>query len=654
MKNRQKYGFTLIEILLILGLSALILPPLFAGLMSTRGGKVDQQKRIQALELLKEATEAARSYRENDWTQFAVNGTYHPVIVNNTWTLATGSEVINGFTREIDISSVQRSGGAIVETGGTQDPSTKKLVSTVSWTNPTAGSVTSTQYITRYLDNVSYTQTTQADFNPGIKTNVSVTNTAGGEVMLSAGSNGDWCRPNDFIRTELNLPGNAAATDVKAYEGKAFTGTNQTSSGSFIEINVGNSNPPTAVIDSQINGYQTNDVFISGNYAYVATNDPNKDVVIIDLTTNSEVGYYNGSNSWPYNFGNAEGVFVVGDTGYVTIGLFLHSFNLSAKTGSRPVRDTVFLWGTGYRLYIVGNHAYIAVDFGSAELRLVNIANPSNMSLGAKANVNGTRGQEVFVNSTGTRAYLATTADNSRDEFFVINTNVSTSQKNNSNTNLSVIDSYDASGMDPKGVTLVTGNKAILVGAGAEEYQVIDITNENNITRCGGTQVDSGIFGVGSVLEADGDAYSYIVTGDINNEFKIIEGGVGGGLFSSPGTFLSAVIDSDSATLGNVAQAVFNRFSATYTLPDQTDIQFQFAGADPVNGSCNGAVYDFVGPDGTSGSYFTTATALAIPLHDDGTGYENPARCAKYKVVLTTLDNTSSPVFNDITINYVP
>jgi hypothetical protein len=51
-------------------------------------------------------------------------------------------------------------------------------------------------------------------------------------------------------------------------------------------------------------------------YAYVATDDVSRDVVIIDLNTNTEVGYFNDSFWW----GTAQGVFVKGNVGYAVIG----------------------------------------------------------------------------------------------------------------------------------------------------------------------------------------------------------------------------------------------------------------------------------------------------------------------------------------------
>ena len=87
--------------------------------------------------------------------------------------------------------------------------------------------------------------------------------------------------------------------------------------------------------------------------------------------------------------------------------------------------------------------------------------------------------------------------------------------------------------------------------------------------------------------------------------------------------------------------------------PAGTSIKFQFAVADPVNGSCSNATFVFTGPDGTSESYYTD-TEDEILLDDTGSGYENPGRCFKYKVFFETTDYSATPILNDLIVNYSP
>lgn len=629
-------GQSLIEILIVMALMAMLLPVLLGALITSREGRPQQIKRAVAAQKLQETKEALRSIREAGWSNIQTNGTYHLTTDGTSWSLAPNAETQDRITTQVVISSVYRdSSNAIVSSGGTLDPSTKQVEITISWNEPIPDSIETTLYMTRYLDNATYIQTTEADFNTGDHNGTAVTNTSDGEVILGLGGRGDWCQPTSSIVNELDLPGSGNAKDVKALEGKAFTGTNQGSGGSFVEIAVDNDYPPNASIESILNGYETNDVFIDGNYAYAATGDLSRDVIIIDLTTMQEVGYFNDT-AW---FGTAQGVYVKDNVGYVTIGFNLHTFDLSIKSGSRPELDRVMLafFATGYRLEVVNGYAYVALDYGSAELRVVDVRNPSNIRNVAYANVNGQRGQEVWVNETGTRAYLATNISESQNELFIINTS-------NKSGSMPVISSYDAQGMSPTGIAMGTGNKIILVGTGGEEYQVIDVTNENSPTKCGGTEVDSGIYGVSTVLEDDGDAYSYITTRDPNAEFKIIVGGPGFS-YASSGIYESATFDVGYA-------AAFNRFIPQDTLPPNTNVQYQVSISDGISGSCSGVAYDFVGPDGTPSTFYTKDDL--IPFDDDGTGFENPGRCFRYRSYLETSDSSATPVFEGAVINYSP
>ncbi len=362
-------GHTLIELLVAMGLLAIVMPALLSSLALSTQSNQRHEKRQQAQAMLIESQEALRAIRSSGWAAVATPGTYHPVYESEEWQLASGSASQDGYTKAITISSVRRSSddGDIVASGGWIDPSTMKIDVTVSWQAENSLSVSTSTYMTRYLDNQQLIETTEDHFLAGTLTATAVTNTSGGEVILGSGGQGDWCRPNQYIVDELDLPGSGAARDVEAIEGKAFTGTNA-GSGTYAEISITNDLPPQANIEALMTGYDTNDVFIDGGYAYVATQDVSRDVIIIDLSNNQEVGYFNDPD-W---IGSAQGVFVRGNVGYVTIGPRLHTINLTQKTGSRPQLDSVQLEGglfwflaQGYRLQVVGDYAYIAVNIGS-------------------------------------------------------------------------------------------------------------------------------------------------------------------------------------------------------------------------------------------------------------------------------------------------
>lgn len=631
-------GQTLVEILLAIALAALMLPALLTGLVASREGKAQQEQRLFATAWGKEAMEAVRSVREAGWAGVATDGVYHPAIVNGKWIIANGVETVDGYTRSIVVAGVYRdSSGSIVTTGGTLDPSTKKITTTVMWVSPKPSSVSSLTYISRYRDNMAYIETTQADFEAGTRVNTTVTNTSGGEVTLGAGGTGNWCEPS-LIITAVDLPKNGVANAVTAIQGRVFAGTGDNASGvSFANVEVSNANPPVGTILGTFDGYKTNGgVFGDSSYAYLATDTNSKEIIILDIshTPYSEVGYFDSPGP-----ADSNAVFVLGNSGYMTVGDKLYNFDLSSKNGPRPMMDPdgLTLAGTGTKVYVVGGYAYVTIAGSTSEMQIVSLANPASLAVVGQVEVDptnvysGENGQDVFVNSSGTRAYLIVGQNLPIKEVYIVDVSTKSGDQ-------PIVGSYDTTGMAPRGVTAVTGNKAIVVGSGGEEYQVVDIANESDPVKCGGLNIDSGVNGVASVVETDGDAYSYIITGDASSELKIIAGGPGG-QYAAAGTFESKTFDTGYTT-------VFNRLSATANLPNQTSIRYQVGITDAVTGSCSGAVFDFVGPDGTNSTFFS---GVNNPLPFGSSG-----RCFRYKVFLSTEDVFGSPILEDVTVNYSP
>lgn len=656
MRFRFCTGQSLVELLIALGVAGIFLPALITGLVASRNGKTQEAQRLMAVGLVKEAEEATRNVRESGWVEFATRsgGTaFHPAISGSRWVFLDNAEAVNGFTRQIIMSQVHRdSSGAIVSSGGTNDPSTKRVQITVSWSSPLPSSITADLYLTRYLDNLSRLDTLQSDFSSGVASGTAVVATSGsgnpgdGQVELGAGGQGLWCSPNLSITAALDLPKQGVANAISAIEGRAFTGTGENASGvSFANINIANTNPPTTSILGTFDGYKTNAVFGEQDYAYLATDNNSKEIVIINLTTQPyfEAGYFNaGGNS------DANGIYVTGNKGYMTAGNKLRIFDLSSKNNERPQLGSVSLWtgiGTAKQVVVVGNYAYVGVSGSVFGLQVINIGNPASPYVVGFAQLNWFQESKgLFVNSTGTRAYLAFKGNNPfPGGFFIVNTT-------NKTFFMPTLATYNTSGMDPRGMTVVPGNKAIVVGVEGEEYQVVDISNENNPARCGGLNLNFNINGISSVLESDGDAYSYIITTEADSEFRIIEGGPGG-QYSSVGTF-----ESSPVSLSN--ETALNRFSGSVAEPSQTSLKLQVSVATPGAGlTCSTNSYTYVGPNGNPGGFFTvmgSTVSGAIPFGQVLPLYHNPGKCFRYKAFFSTTDPSQSPVLYDMTVNYSP
>jgi type II secretory pathway pseudopilin PulG len=137
--GRAKLGFGLIEVLVV----AVIVGLVITGLITLANFSLSVSQRLKnniiATDLATEAIEAAKAVRNENWngiSALTLGSPYHPVKAGSplNWTLANGNEVINNFSRQIVVSAVNRDNNDdIVTSGGTLDPNTKKITTTVSW-----------------------------------------------------------------------------------------------------------------------------------------------------------------------------------------------------------------------------------------------------------------------------------------------------------------------------------------------------------------------------------------------------------------------------------------------------------------------------------------------------------------------------------------
>lgn len=664
----------LVELLLTIGLMAIILPAILTGIIASRQGKPQQIQRVQAVALLKETEQAVRSARDIGWTSFATFSAtpLHPVISGSHWALTSGSETINNITRQVIISDVYRnSDGTISQSGGTIDPSSKKITITVSWTLPLSSSISSTLYFMR-TNNATQNQTTQTDFNAGTRTNVVVQSTSGtgiagdGQIQLAT-SNGDWCNPSSNIVSNLTLskPANAIVAFPGATLGaanSAYLGTgNGTSGVSFANISITDTSPPVPTITGTYSSSDTtNAIYTNNGYAFLATNATTNQVKIIKLSNNTLYKTINLGSNLPAN-----GIYIANNVLYVTSGQNIYTYDVT-NVSSITQLPTKAIWCPGFDIFglfcnnstateqivAVGTKVYVTISNSLLGVQIFSIGTGGVLSLWSvgqltwSANAHG-----LAVNNTGDRTYVAFDSVAPPPGFYIIDTAQADRwcllgicySPQTGNT-------YNDNGLVPKGMTLATSDIALLVGTGgSEQYQVIKNLTTDNPTHCGGMAVASGANGVAAVNQLDNSVYSYLISNAGSNQFKIIQGGSGGGS-SSFGSFESSTIDASSSS-------VFNRFSATVSQPANTSIQMQIGVAQaPAPGtSCNGATFTYLGPNGSSSAYFTPIGATIsgqIPLGNYVPSYSNPARCFRYRANLSTTNASYTPALYDVTTNY--
>ena len=94
-------------------------------------------ERVQANFLGEEGLEALRVIRDADWTAFAAlseTTRYLTFSTSTGWSSTETPQYIDGMLRSFSVASVSRDAeDDIVETGGTDDPQTKRVDVTVAW-----------------------------------------------------------------------------------------------------------------------------------------------------------------------------------------------------------------------------------------------------------------------------------------------------------------------------------------------------------------------------------------------------------------------------------------------------------------------------------------------------------------------------------------
>jgi len=566
--------------------------------------------------------------------------------------------------------------GKIASSGGTLDSSTKKITTTISWNTPFVSSLNTVTFMTRFRDNTIHAISTENEFKTGTVSAAIITNTAGGEIILGAGLGGKakWCVPS-FSSTSVDLP--EVPTAVSATTGHVYVSMGKTgaTAASFVHMQVTNSDPFTYNLHGRLNGaYKTSAVFGEPDWGYITlTNTSGKRVVIINLNSYTDVPNKiykeEGSFSVSSNTQPASSIFVFNNRGYVTIGGYLYVFDLTSRSGARSAIGSRILFsvsdGTSpaKEIYLrkIGEKTYVFVAINGTyryEMAIIDVTNEADVNqwkvvgkvdIDSEGCSNLQKTKGVYVKPDGLRAYISDSNANDFKEFFVIDTTSKTNPfvvgGNPQQPDCTGGGGYEAGTLDPyqSAVTLPLENRAILVGVGGEEYQVLDLSDEAHPVRCGGLNYDLGIFGVASAQETNGDVFAYLITGDTTQDLKIIEGGpdIIGGRYLSYGTYTSAPLD--------VGQTVaFNRSVADITLPSQTSVKLQVAVAPLTNGACTNSAYNFIGPDGSTGSYYeayNNSINAALPFSQVG-------QCIRYKFFLSTTDLNQTPIINSILFNY--
>lgn len=319
-KSLSRKGFSLVEIILANAVFALLVTGLIGAYLYGQESTALAGNRGRAVLLAEEGLEAVRNIRDAGFANLT-NGTYGLTRVSNQWNLSGLSDAVDIFTRQVIISSV--------------DTKRKLITTNVTWEqNPQRnGLVSLGSRLTNWID-------------LGI---------------------GNWSQ-----EASLNLADDDNGIKVQVLGNYAYIvrdgGTD------FVVIDISNPASPTVAGSLSLAGTLSN-LFVSGNYAYVTSNDNSEELIIVNISTPSSpsvVGTFNNTG-----IQNATGVYVVGTTAYVTFGGNDELSIINVSVPSTPtIVSTLNLTSNLNEIVISGNYAYVASDNNSEELQVIDISNP--------------------------------------------------------------------------------------------------------------------------------------------------------------------------------------------------------------------------------------------------------------------------------------
>jgi len=555
---RQESGFSMVEIILALAIFAMIA----SAMVSLSLGGINALNRgsdhTEAQFLIQEVVEGLRSIKHSTWNEFIYDTSSISKGATNWEFDGEGTtETVGKFTREMTFEDVCRdSSDNIVDCPGDYiDPHTKKIKVTITW-NVRAGidnEVEHEIYFTNW-DSKRWEQTdwvggdgqaiwaddTMYDSDDG-----NIDYSIAGEIGLSEGIVAvpiDWGCAG--VLDTGDTDGNVNATAVYMLDGYTYIVTTNNTGIDMEELYIFDTSDQEniSLVGSLELGFNLYDIYVSGNYAYVATNDNATELGIIDVTTKSSptlVGAFDAPST-------ANGMSVSGDGTVVYLGTYNNSGSEFHALDVSDPTTPVLLSGVAivsnprvYGISILGNYAYLATNGDTTELVVIDISDPASMTeVGTYDSPGTSDARRVF--ASGDYAYLAKYSGDEEFDIIDITTPASPVQKSSIEFNDNLNDVF------------VKDDYAFLgSNANDKEIVIVDLSRKEAPTIVGEIDVNSDVNGI---IEKDDILY---IAGEGNTEeLKIYESAGNEGCFKGVG-------EADTETNQN-AYAVFVEDGRTY------------------------------------------------------------------------------------------
>ncbi|MBU2524839.1 beta-propeller domain-containing protein [Patescibacteria group bacterium] len=448
--------------------------------------------------------------------------------------------------------------------------------------------------------------------------------------VINAGQGG-WSEPE--LKDTYNLGGSGWAAGLYVFvDGDyAYVGTEANWSGSYGEFYVLNISTPTNVtLEGSYNfNADVNSIYVSGDYAYLATTSNTQELLILDISNKANptlAGSYNSDEAK-----DGESIYVVGNTAFLgtlnNSGGNDHEFytlDVSNKSSISKL-DSVEISGNVNDIHVSGNYAYLATSQNSRELDIIDISNTGNISRAGSYNRSGT-GDCYAVYYDNNYAHLGCNDNGSTEDYLIIDVSTPGTPSRTGGLNLGSVNQE----------VFVSGDIAYIGGNLWEsELMLISIATPSSPSVLASVAISAGWEATYGLWVA-GD-YMYISNEDTVNEFQVFGPGavsVAEG-YAKWGAFTSDIFDTSSAstTFDNIA----------WTQAGTGSVKFQIRTA---NSEANLSAATWVGTDGTNETFYATSgSSITVDTASTGTQW------VQFLSILEG-DTTSTPIVMDVTIQY--
>lgn len=346
-------GVSLIEVLIAISIFVLMISTI--GLLGMSGPALAREgvERTQAVALASEGIEAAHALRSDNFSNL-VSGAHGIALSAGRWIFSGTSDVTDQFTRTVTVTSVG-SGRTMVS-------------SDVSWqiAPGRSGLVHFVTYL-HNLYNLFWLQTSTADFLSSKHNGTQVVSVGDGAVGL--GLSGDWSRPNVLASRDTGNPQNVNV--LVEHGGTLYAGSNVGVGAEFTAIDIANTSagllPQLGQVEISAN---VNGIAVVGDYAYLATGNNTRELIVIRLSDMQIVNSLNLA-------GNTDALSVAASGTMLYLGrgsaasLELYNIDIATPEIALPVLESVAIAGDVNTILPYGPYLFLGTADATTPLLIV-------------------------------------------------------------------------------------------------------------------------------------------------------------------------------------------------------------------------------------------------------------------------------------------